>query len=306
MFIRTSHLRGALIALSCLLTAQVNAQAAEESPPLSAEEQAYLDEAKRLWDSLEPQSGTIALPGGFATLDVPDEYYFLDADDAETVLVDVWGNPPGQNVLGMLMRKPYTPFDSDSWAVTLEYVEDGYVSDADANDIDYDDLLKDMQRDTRQSSKARAEAGYGTVELLGWAEPPFYSPADKHLYWAKSLRFDGSDDVLNYDIRTLGRKGVLSMTFIAATEQLDEINAAREDILAMASFNEGFRYQDYDASTDKLAAYGLGALVAGGVAKKTGLLVVLLALLKKGWVLIFVALAALGGKIKGLFTGNKA
>lgn len=96
------------------------------------------------------------------------------------------------------------------------------------------------------------------------------------------------------------------MTFIAGTDQLAEINEAREEILSMAAFNEGFRYEDYNASTDKLAAYGLGALVAGGVAKKTGLLVVLLAFLKKGGVLIFVALAAMAGKIKGFFSGNKA
>ncbi|MEO1576732.1 MAG: DUF2167 domain-containing protein, partial [Pseudomonadota bacterium] len=306
MLTQTSRLRGALLVLPALFAAQAFAQAAEEANEMSAEEQAYFEEARRIWESLDPQSGTIELPGGFATLNVPEEYYYLGPGDAETVLVDVWGNPPGQNVLGMLMRKPYTPFDDDGWAVTIEYEEDGYVSDADANEIDYDDLLKDMQRQTRADSKARADAGYGTVELLGWAEPPFYSSYDKHLYWGKSLRFNGEQDVLNYDIRTLGRKGVLSMTFIAGTDQLAEINEAREEILAMAAFNDGFRYEDYNASTDKLAAYGLGALVAGGVAKKTGLLVVLLAFLKKGGVLIFVALAAMAGKIKGFFSGNKA
>lgn len=302
----TSRLRGALLVLSALFAAQALAQAAEEQPELSAEDQAYLDEARRIWESLEPQSGTIELPGGFATLNVPDEFYYLGPADAETVLVDVWGNPPGQNTLGMLMRKPYTPFDEDGWAVTIEYEEDGYVSDDDANDINYDKLLKDMQKQTRADSKARADAGYGTVELLGWAEQPYYSAADKHLYWAKSLRFNGDQDVLNYDIRTLGRKGVLSMTFIASTDQLGEINGARDEILAMASFNEGFRYADYNASTDKLAAYGIGALVAGGVAKKTGLLVVLLAFLKKFGIVIAVAVAALFGKIKGMFTRDAA
>ncbi|MEM6638587.1 MAG: DUF2167 domain-containing protein [Pseudomonadota bacterium] len=306
MAIHTCRLTGAFCALSFSMTLAASAQDQAAESELSAEQQAYFEQLQQTWESLDRRSGRIELSGGFATLDVPGDYYFLGPDDAETVLVDIWGNPPGQNVVGMMMPDKYTPFDENSWAVTFEYVEDGYVSDEDAADINYDKLLKQMQKETRASSEQRAEAGYGTVELLGWAETPFYSAADKHLYWAKSLRFNGDQDVLNYDIRTLGRKGVLSMTFIASTDQLGEINAARQDILAMAAFNEGYRYEDYDASTDKLAAYGIGALIAGGVAKKTGLLVVLLAFLKKFGVVIAVAVAAMFGKIRNLFRRSDA
>jgi uncharacterized membrane-anchored protein len=297
----------ALILAAAALSVSAVAQESEQTESgLTPEQQAYMAEARRIWESLTPRTGEIVLPGGFATLDVPDTYYYLDPADTSTVLEDVWGNPPGSATLGMLMPEKYTPFDSASWAVTIEYVEDGYVSDADAAEINYDKLLKQMQKDTRQSSKARAEAGYGTVDLVGWAEPPFYSTEDKHMYWAKELLFNGEDRTLNYDIRALGRKGVLSMTFIAGADQLGEINAARDEILQMAAFNQGFRYEDYNPDTDKLAAYGLGALVAGAVAKKTGLLVAALVFLKKFGVFILVGIAALFGKIKGMFTGKQA
>ncbi|MFK7888252.1 MAG: DUF2167 domain-containing protein [Gammaproteobacteria bacterium] len=306
MTIQTAPWRALFLAAAICSVPALAQDTAEAEPEMSAEQQAYMEEARALWESLTPRTGEITLPGGFATLNVPESYYYLNAADTATVLEDVWGNPPGGTTLGMLMPEKYTPFDSDSWAVTIEYVEDGYVSDADAHEINYDKLLKQMQKETRAASKQRDAAGYGTVELLGWAESPYYSSTDKHMYWAKELVFNDEDKVLNYDIRTLGRKGVLSMTFIAATEQLSEINTARDEILAMAAFNDGFRYEDYNPDTDKLAAYGLGALVAGAVAKKTGLLVAALVFLKKFGVFILVGIAALFGKIKGMFTGNKA
>ena len=299
----TTRLAPSMMLLAAtLFTQHALGQAAEES--MSTEEAEYVARAQALWESLSPQKGEIVLPGGFATIDVPDRYFYLNPTDTATVLEDVWGNPPGGTTLGMLMPQQYTAFDNNSWAVTIEYVEDGYVSDEDAHEIDYSDLLEKMQKETRQSSKARAEAGYGTVELVGWAESPHYSSSDKHMYWAKELLFNEEDRVLNYDIRALGRKGVLSMTFIAATEQLGEINGARDEILAMATFNEGFRYEDYNPGTDKLAAYGLGALVAGAVAKKTGLLVALLLFLKKFGIVILVAGGAMFAKIKNRFAGN--
>jgi uncharacterized membrane-anchored protein len=167
-------------------------------------------------------------------------------------------------------------------------------------------LLEDMQSDIRKANPDRVKQGYGAIELLGWAEAPHYDAANKKLYWAKELRFDGSDETtLNYEIRALGRRGILTMTFIAASSQLGEINANRETVLSMAEFNEGHRYMDFDPSVDEVAAYGLGALVAGKIAAKTGLLAAGLLLLKKVGVFLLVGLAALGRKIKGLFTTEK-
>ena len=273
---------------------------------LSEEEQQELENYQSILESLDPQSGDIELGANLATLHVPDDFYFFDADDAEKVLVDIWGNPPGQDVLGMLFPAQYSPLDYESWAVTVDYVADGWVSDEDAADIDYDELLEDMQDDIRDANPDREAAGYGTIELLGWAEAPHYDATNKKLYWAKELRFDGSDETtLNYEIRALGRRGILTMTFIAAGSQLTEINASRESVLAMAEFNDGNRYLDFDPDIDEVAAYGLGALVAGKLAAKAGLFTAGLVLLKKFGIFLLIGLAALGRKLKGLFTTDK-
>ena len=163
-----------------------------------------------------------------------------------------------------------------------------------------------MQEDVSDANPDRIKQGYPAIKLLGWAEPPHYDVSSKKLYWAKELKFDGSDEpTLNYEIRALGRRGILTMTFIAASSQLGEVNSNRDDVLSMAEFKEGNRYVDFDPSIDEVAAYGLGALVAGKIAAKTGLLAAGLLLLKKFAVLIVAGLAAFGRKIKGLFTTEK-
>lgn len=289
-----------LLVFCLFLTSPLSAQ--EETPPetteetsLTPEEQQYMEWAQGLWDSFELHTGEIEVANGAATLEVPEGFYFLDSEDAAKVLIEIWENPPetAQGVLGMLFPQEYTPFDAESWGVTIEYEKDGYVSDEDAADIDYDDMLKDMQADTRDASEARVQQGYVPIELVGWAEPPYYEADTHKLYWAKELRFgDNPVNTLNYNIRVLGRQGVLVMNFIASMDQLPQINSEREDVLAMANFNEGSRYADFNPDIDEVAAYGLGALVAGKVAAKAGLFAMALLVLKKFWFVILIAIGA--------------
>jgi uncharacterized membrane-anchored protein len=267
----------------------------EQVSELSAEQIEQMNWAKQIWDSLERQTGHITLDQAHASLEVPDTFYFLNSKDAETVLVDVWGNPPGSQVLGMLFPAELTPFDEDSWAVTVEYEEEGYVSDADAADLDYSELLEQMQDETRESSQQRVDAGYEPIELVGWAATPFYDAQSHKLHWAKELKFGTQEPhTLNYNIRVLGRKGVLVLNFVAGMEQKDTIDKNLDSVLQLAHFEEGNLYSDFDPEIDQMAAYGIGALVAGKVIAKTGFLAVALIFLKKFGVFIVVGLAALG------------
>lgn len=280
----------------------------EEQQPVSGEEQLseedlqYLLMAKEIWDSLDRQQGEVKLADGVATLNVPENFYYLSPEDAEKILVQVWGNPPGtgQETLGMLLPTEASPFSDESWGVTIWYEEDGYVSDDDAGDIDYAELLSQMKSDTRAESADRVKQGYEPIELIGWAAQPFYDEATHKLHWAKELKFgDGQENTLNYNIRVLGRKGVLVLNFIAGMSQKQMIDSNVETVLAMADFNQGSRYEDFDPSIDEVAAYGIGALVAGKVLAKTGILAAALVFLKKFGVIIVIAVAAFFRKLFG-------
>lgn len=270
----------------------------------SNEETEYMVWASELWQSLNRQVGAIKLDAAGAKLNVPDNFYYLNPKDAEKVLAEIWGNPPGQKTLGMLFPADMTPFDDDSWAVTIQYEEDGYVSDDDADEINYADLLTQMQQETSESSKGRVTQGYEVIELVGWASAPYYDKAAHKLHWAKELQFASSDiNTLNYNIRILGRKGVLVLNFIAGMDQKELIESNLDSVLALAEFDQGSSYSDFDPDIDTVAAYGLGALVAGKVIAKTGFLALAFVFLKKFGILLVIGAWVL---LKGVFARKKS
>ncbi len=246
--------------------------------------------------ALQFEEGTVTVGDGLATLELPDGWSYLQGGDARFVVEEVWGNPEDESVIGFA-----SPPGDVSWGVIFSFVGDGHVQDEDAASLDYDELLEEMRADTRLGNEYRTEAGYEPVELLGWAEPPHYDSAAKKLYWAKELRF-GSDEetTLNYDVRILGRKGVLVMSAVASTSQLEEVSAGARTLLAGTQFSEGHRYEDFDSSVDELAAYGVGGLIAGKVLTKVGLFKYLGLLLAKGWKIVLVGLALVGSAVTRL------
>lgn len=270
---------------------------------MEIEQQSYEEWARSIWQNLDRQKGEIRIEGAPVLLNVPDQFYFLGAQDAQKVLVDVWNNPPSPGILGLLIPDEYTPFDGDSWAVTIEYEQDGYVSDEDADNLDYDLMLRQMQEDTLNANPDRVAAGYPALELVGWAAAPFYDRETNKLHWAKELAFaEHEQNVLNYNIRMLGRQGVLVMNFIAGIDQLAEVQRSMDSVLALAEFERGAAYSDFDPEIDEVAAYGVGALVAGKVLAKTGFLAIAIAFFKKFGVVIVIALGAM---LKGAWGRRK-
>lgn len=124
----------------------------------------------------------------------------------------------------------------------------------------------------------------------------------KVLHWAKELKFDGGvENTLNYDLRILGRKGVLSMNAVGGISQLAEIKRDIPKIMDAASFNSGYTYKEFDSKLDEVAAVSIGGLVAGKVLAKTGLLAIIA---KFGKVIILGAVAA-GAWLINLFRRRK-
>jgi uncharacterized membrane-anchored protein len=220
---------------------------------------------------LKPSEGNISLPGNIATMNLGDKFQYLSPESAEKLLVDAWGNPPGNKTLGMVIPKSPSPLSAEGWGVVITYDEDGYVSDEDADDINYTDLLDDMKEESESINKERINAGYGSMLLVGWAESPVYDKQTHKFYWAKEFKTDADVNSLNYNIRVLGRKGVLVLNAVAGMNQMNLIKSEMPDLVAVTEFTKGNRYEEFNAETDHVAEYGLAALVAGGVAAKMGL-----------------------------------
>jgi uncharacterized membrane-anchored protein len=108
---------------------------------------------------------------------------------------------------------------------------------------------------------------------------------------------------VNYTSRLLGRSGVMSAVLVSAPQTLAEDIKAFNTALAGYEFAAGEKYAEFKPG-DKVAEYGLAALVLGGAAAaaaKAGWL----KFLGKFWIIIVAALAAAWGLVKRFFFGRK-
>jgi len=279
-----------------------NSQADSTSFNTEIDEELYMELYKAYTDSvvgsLNYETSRTIIGDDLATIVIPSGFKYLSGADADMVLSELWGNPPPERdedkSLGMLLPIDDTPMSDSSWVVNITFIEDGYVDDADAEDIDYDELLTTMQADSKESNKMRKEMGYPTVEMIGWAAKPYYDKTNKKLHWAKELNFESAPtNTLNYNIRVLGRRGILQLNAIAEMDAINDVNANINPILSSVNFNEGHRYADFDPDYDKVAAYGVGALITGKILAKAGILAKLGVFLAKFWKLL--AVAVIGG-----------
>ncbi len=226
--------------------------------------------------SLNLQEGKIKLKSANATITTPSGYAFLDATQAKYVLSELWGNPEDESILGLLVKKEYGVLNDKSLAFTVSYDNIGYVEGDDANSIDYHDLLKDLIKETNEANTWRIEQGFPKIYVIGWASNPFYDSKNKVLHWAKQLHFEGEEEnTLNYNLRVLGRHGVLFINAVGTMKDLPSIKKDINPIINSIKFDEGSRYKDFDSSTDDIAAWTIGGLVAGKVVAKAGLFTVL-------------------------------
>jgi uncharacterized membrane-anchored protein len=284
------------------LAAALGAAASAFAAPPSA------DAAAKLEAALKWQTGEVPLGEGIAHLSLTPAWRFLGPSDAERVLVDAWHNPPAREPpLGMLFPADVGPFDPQGWGVVISYLAEGHVADDDAEHQDYDALLREMQVAARAGNEKRVRDGYSAVELVGWAAQPYYDRTEHKLHWARELRFgDESEHTLNYDVRVLGRRGVLVMQAVAPMAQSESVQTQMRDALALVEFSPGHRYDDFNSGVDAVAAYGIGGLVAGGLLAKAGVFKLLIGALVAAKKFLVVGGIAAAGAIARYFRRNPA
>jgi uncharacterized membrane-anchored protein len=258
------------------------------------------DSTKIFLDSLEAsfhyQTGDIQLDN-IGTLKVPKGFRYLDSNQAKYVIHDLWGNPGGDGTLGMIVPENME-ISNGAWAFIITYDEMGYVEDDDADEIDYDEMLEEIHKEEGAINEERVKEGYDAIHMVGWAAKPYYDADKKVLHWAKELQFgenDGSEEsenTLNYNVRVLGRKGVLVLNAVAMVHELPDVQANIEPVLSSFTYADGNKYSDFDPGVDEVAAWTIGGLVAGKVLAKVGFFAIILKNIK---------LIGLG--IIGLFTG---
>ena len=248
---------------------------------------------KSPFDGVKWQQGpSIGNLGSVAELHVPAGYVFAGANDTR-IIMEAMQNPTTGNELGFI-----APAGLD-WFVVYEFNDVGYIRDDEKNSLDADAMLEGIKKGTEAGNIERRRRGWPPLTLLGWEQKPRYDEATHNLEWAFRATSEGKL-VVNYNTRLLGRGGVMVLTLVCQPESLAQTLSPFKNVLAGYKFSQGHGYAEFRQG-DKMAKYGLSALVVGGaaaVAVKTGL--------AKGlWKLIVVGFLVISAFFKKLFSRKK-
>lgn len=286
----------AMLALVCLHISTAGAQALSK------------EETEKIWADAKAAStaGPASVPlTNQATLAIVDGQVFIPQPQAGKLL-NAMGNPGQDSALQGLVF----PNDNAPWFMTIRYESSGYVKDDDAKEWNADDLLKSYREGTEASNEERKKMGVPGLEILGWAQKPAYDSATHRLAWAMSSRDIGAAENepqgVNYNTYALGREGYFSMNLVTGLAELPTYKPQAHGLLDALQFNDGKRYADFNSSTDKVAEYGLAALVVGVAAKKLGFFAVAAVFLAKFAKVIALAVVAFGGTAMKFFGKKKS
>lgn len=264
--------RAVIVALLCWT---ISAPAHCQSADADAAAQARREESRAAYTAAmqAATAGPAKVPlRDQGTLDLPAGMSFIPEEQGAR-LMRANGNRPGPSFAGLVMGGP-----AADWFVVMNLIKDGYVRDDDARDWNADDLLTALREGNDESNKDRAARGFPQIELRGWVQKPSYDAATHRLVWSMATKAQGEDDQgVNYNTYALGRDGHLSLNLITDLSRIDANRSVATDLLARFQYLPGKRYDDFNATTDRVAEYGLAALIGVAAAKKLGLLAVIAA-----------------------------
>lgn len=243
--------------------------------------------------------------GEQAVVHLPQNMFFVPRFQAER-LMQAYGNGKDPSLLGVVMPKS----DEDDWLITINFDKAGYIKDDDAKNWDVKDLLDSLREGTEQSNEERKKRGFPELTVDSWVEAPKYDSNSQRLVWSVAAKHKGAgadeDPTVNYNTYALGRDGYITLDLITQQSLVPKDKTAVLALLDNLNYVDGKRYADFNSSTDKVAEYGLAALVAGVAAKKLGLFAVIAAFLAKFAKVGILAAAALGGGLWKRLRGKKA
>lgn len=242
--------------------------------------------------------GTMPLADSVAQLKLVEDEAFLDGPETIKAL-RMDGNQPSGNEVGLI--KPLA--EGEGWFAVFKYEAAGYVKDDEKDSIDADELLKNIREGTEEGNEYRKEHGVPGLHVLRWSDPPHYDAQTHNMVWGILAKDDTGEEVINYQVRLLGREGYMSVTLVDDPKLIDTSKVAFTKVLERFSYQPGKTYAEWRPG-DKVAEYGLTALVAAGAgaaAVKLGLFQYLAKFAKLIIVGIAGAAAAVGRFFKRLF-----
>jgi uncharacterized membrane-anchored protein len=226
--------------------------------------------------------------GNIAEARIPAGYIFTGAEGTRNMM-EASQNPPSGKEVGLIGPAEL------NWFLLFEFDDIGYVRDDEKNSLDAEAMLKSIIAGNNNANRERLKRGWKVMNITGWEQTPRYNSQTHNLEWA--IRGESERiPIINYNTRLLGRGGVMSVVLVTDPEELNDTLPRAKNIIDNFTFKQGQTYQEF-RNGDKIAEYGLTALVVGGaaaVAVKTGIF-------KWLWKIVVVVFIAIVGLFKSIF-----
>ena len=248
------------------------------------------------WFNLDnPKNHWTEIPGSNSKVNILEsEIYLKGQKDIDAYNQLLFDEPANEKVMLIVDN------DDFNYSILINYLNEGYVTRDDWN-YNPDELLKEMNQTSKDD-----------VKNIKWVFEPQLSD-NNYAYYSYEVLWDDGDRTIETAILSFGRKGYHEIKFI---KKIDEnFNARKFEEMAKGfadsiNFDEGYRYSDYK-SGDKIAAVGIGGLVAGTLGvkalAKAGVLTKLLGFVAKFWWVFLAPLIFLGSVFnKKSTSGEKA
>ena len=231
--------------------------------------------------------------GDVAEIELGDDYVFLDGEDTREVLEYMGEADP--LAVGAVAPKA----ENQDWSIIFSYDPIGYVKEDEKESLDSQAILQSIKEATEEANKMRIERGFPALNVIGWYEEPHYDADSHNLVWTVLCEeADTQIQLVNYNIRLLGRHGVMQVILVSDPATVATTRACLDDIIAHFSWKQGESYGAWVAG-DKVAEIGLTALIVGGAAAAAA------GLLGKIWKFLVAGIAALVAAIGRLIRRSR-
>jgi len=257
-------------------------------------------------DEWEKKASTL----NWKNLDEKEHYAFIKKANAEVLILDneiyldnfkdinqfswwAYGHGAEKN---MVMHIRGTGYD-----VFLDYRDDGYVKLDDWKNVNSNNLLSELREIAKSNAIYLKEKNLDYVNKIDWIFKPTLNKENKSVSYSYKVDWNSGQQSMESKNLILGKKGYLESAFVVAYKEdidLEYESDFSKDFVNGVIFKEGFKHSDYKPG-DKIAAAGIGGLVAGSLGIKALAKTGVLAKLLKFWWILLAPLAFLGKFLSG-------
>ena len=189
----------------------------------------------------------------------------------------------------------------NDYNIYLDYIDDGYIKLDDWSKVSADDLLSQMRDTAKSNIKFFKERNLDYTTQIEWIFKPTLNKENSSVSYSYKVTWNSGNITMESKNLILGKKGHLESAYVVSYDK--DLNFKihsdfSKDFVNGVIFKEGFTHSDYKPG-DKLAAVGIGGLVAGSLGVKALAKSGILLKLAKFWWVLLAPLAFMGKFLSG-------